>query len=509
MPSKDPNAAPTQVGTTVNPAAISWQYSVNASNVVTGYQQYALLYFGLGPDGYTHLYGLPLFGSAGAPTPIQLGSLALRNPACGWFAAQTDILDPTTLFVVLGDCDSGQPVFEVVHWTDSASTAPTVVNVAGFNMLALYQPSGVLGGLVLQDTSGNLLFYNGDGFTNPTILTSGVSYWNFLYDSSVITTGNLAGGSVDYIAIYTESGNESLWRVTYAGQATNVYSSSGDELGNVVGDSTNIYFSDIDGATMKESIYQQAISSANSAEIALYSAPAYLPPYEPDRLPAPGLAGPLSLLGSNGTLLVLIDNAATLPEHNPPPSIQTLAVGVPGSPVTIAGPSDNYQQVFMSGAKFGDFSSQVIFANAVGFGGPGVTSEALWPNGTVIQAPLADSTFVAVGQYYANPSSSFGPVLREVGNTGGGATVALFDARTGTETPFVGPGGDAFQIPILSLCGISNTLISGTILLETGEIGAVAFDLSLGLATPLAVPSSQDQCYAAASGPDNGVVALE
>jgi hypothetical protein len=503
------------------------QYTLSASNRVVSFQRYSIMYAATGADGNVHVYGLPL--ATGNALPVQLSSFTLGSRQyCSAFSAQTNLKDPTTLFVVLDiatECTKDD-VYEVVHWTDSPTAAPQSVTIPFLPMTALYQPGGLLGGLLVDSNSGTLSYYAGTTFTNPITIASGLSSWVVQYQSSVGVTGNMAEGDSAFLDLTGPAG-EALWRVSYDGTASVVHTVAG-QLGSFVADDTNIYFYDAVASTSQQHVFQQPINSNSPAEIELYTAtPVVADPAAQDILV------PLQLIGSDDQRLVVTATSydlANLPPIGVAPtvlssSVQSLQVGVAATPTTIAGPfTSALLNAFMTSPTIGDYAAQNVYVNVLSSQNSGATrsytGEVFSPEGAVVTAAVANSTFIAVPPFY-RPQASwsqsfFGPVLQYSGITDsngmlGGSTITPFAVTSGAGAPLLGSDGQTYRVPAGQapiLLAASSTALTGnftvltygspgdgygaysTLMVElfggvTMQPTALAIDLSQGVLAPI------------------------
>ena len=490
--------------------------TVNGSNVVTSSSPYALVYVTVGSDNNAHVYALNLSDATVAPGATQVSNLSLSSMTdiCEPIgSAQTNLYDPTTLFLVLhtnaggaSSCGNGGDVYQVVHYTDSSATAPAVVNITKTTLLPLYRTGGSLGGLVLLDSaSGNLDFFAGESFTSPAVLASGVTSSSGLFDDRTVNnTGSLGAGTA-FLLLTTSSG-KSVWRVDSSGAAADVYTPVG--MLSAVVDTHNVYFSDtVVGGTQK--IYQEALSGGTPLE--LYSTPVSA------GLPQPP---PYSLIGSNGTLLVL--TSTTLGAISSPTlmqtSVLTLTVGVPGAPASIAGPFSGTVNAWMCPSSFGDVASDDLLLNVdsnpamVSTMPTTYSSEVLTPSGVVKQPARANSAFLIAGV----PDIASLPDIAGISDTCALNPGSVLQVRDITDTSGGYGGGtvNALNLNSLSATALSTTSGSGTYTVPAGEkvqaaiflsdvigsgaVGAfpggvssgLAFDLSKSLIVPVTVPDS-------------------
>lgn len=472
------------------PAFFADQLQLDGSKRLTGFERYSAVFTGAGPDGNYHVYGVQLADVTGTPAPVQLSNLSLpQSMVCQTFGGQTNILDPTTVFVVqsINSLVCGRnDTFVLIHWADLPTVAPIPTQIPNEPLAALYQPDGTLGGLLVFDTvQGYLDFFGASALSGaPTILATGVTAVQLQYDSSLITTGSLAAGSTEFVDVTTNSG-EQLLRVSYSGATTSIYQVTG-VLGGFVADSANLYFYDAVSATSQQHIYQQPLSATSPAEIELFTAsPVVYNSHGLDTLV------PMQLLGANGKQLVVANTTYDLTRLPPigaaPPvplstSIQSLAVGVSGTPTTLAGPLDNiWVSAFMTTPTPGDYASQVVYLNelipsASNAGHYSYTSEVLSATGTVLSGPQSNATFIEVPRCDASQRGTplanyYAPVLQFSGITDadgmlGGSTVTNFEVSGPPNPPLQDTNGNNFLVPANSapvLCAASSSVLTGSL----------------------------------------------
>ena len=114
------------------------------------------------------------------------------------FSSETDVTQPTTLFAVIEvgtatQCASGGGTFEVVHYLDSATTAPVVVSINTTDINSVYQNGKLTGLLLFDSTTRSFDVYADDTFTSPTQKITGLSGVNYvagvLDEATLSTTG--------------------------------------------------------------------------------------------------------------------------------------------------------------------------------------------------------------------------------------------------------------------------------------------------------------------------------
>jgi hypothetical protein len=441
VPAGAPTTAPAFITTSaVTLLAASVQFSISGGEL-TEYNPYALMYLGKGSDGHYHIYGLPLTGTT-VPKPVQIGNLSLTasTDLCSFRQAQTNFAEPTTLFLLIkipkgaGTCSGTDFVFEVVHYTDAATTAPTVVDVTTTAFYPIYNTAdsapGPLGGMVMLDSAtGDLLFYSSDAFTAPKTLVTGVSS---VTDSGANLQIDSAGVDADFYGVLTTAGKQYLYRVSSTGTAVKEYSASG-VLQFGAADQSHLYF--IDDVT----------SSGGKGTDAFLEEP-FAGGAVTRLLSLPYTAGVgVNLVGSSGTLLVFESDDLTTETA----TLSTLPVGVASTSAHQIGSFSGELTAHMHSPTGSLGSSEsVIFANLASTSSKGISysSESLLPVGTVKQALEADSQFLTQG---GATSGSVFQVRGITDTTGtfGGAKLYGVNISTGDATVYTTTGGEDFVVP--------------------------------------------------------------
>jgi len=537
IPSDDLAAKPALVGKFTSALGGSLQVTVNSSNVITAYSPFAMLYLAVGTDGKTHVYGLNLTDVSAPPKAEQLSSFASASPTvlCNLLSTPmaTNAFQPTTAFVLLhtnpkgsASCDKSGDVYEVVHYSDSPTKTPTVVDISikpfdGISALPgnatpIYQSDGALGGVVIVDATGKFEFYAGDAFTSPTVLTTGVASVTPLYFGAPNSPSITADVGFFAVSAGTE---QSLWRVSAAGKAEKVYTAAGT-IDNVVADIKNIYFFDNvtvanaahDEGTTTQHLYQESLSGGEPLH--LYTAP-------------PVISGPvmigqlgLTLVGSNGSSLLM--ESVQLPEPTSfESSAVTLPVGEAGVPKGIAGPFVGVDslQIMMCPQTFGEPTLQDVLLNVTSTSSAGeiaYSSEAVTMSGKIIQEKLPNSLFLntVAGTDLATPQcrSNAGLIAQVRGITAtngsyGGGSIVAFNLHGDLVPPLpavtrlrTSSGGDYTVATTDSVGG--NAFFSSTGSIMAGYVGAgslplppgpagLAIDFSKSLIAVFNVPDSK------------------
>jgi hypothetical protein len=447
-----------------------------------------------------HVYGLDLGNMSGVPTPVQIGSFSV--PLAQWCgnggnsgggtggigSAQTDATQPRTLFVVLetagpdGTCFTSDDVYQVVHYTDSSTTAPTTVSItpvsrAGEVMSPLISTNGALEGLMLLDASNNLYFYKDDSFTSPSILVPGaqpatISSVPLPIDFPILGAG---ASSTRFLKLSDASGSQYLYGVTYTGgaaSATKIFTGGGSLSIVAVADASYFYFTDtMSGAT------------ANTVNFV--------------RLPLNGAATPLTLstastndlinlVGSDGNLLVYADYATpSSPPFNTSTSLATVSVSG-GSPTTIASFSNGNATATLVGSANASPSSLLYISvgtTSNGLFGPTTYSSEVLTLGGSATHTTPNSIFLANSVQSVAPTSILQVTgISDTNGGDGGGALSSVNFATSASTPVTLPtGSTAYTVPAnyrLSLAsGGAGTLNYTGAGINPGTLG-VAYSLS-------------------------------
>jgi hypothetical protein len=459
VPSLNPTATPSFITTTaVTLLGASLTFSISSGQLAF-YSPYALMYLAQGSDKKYHIYKLSLTGT-GVPTPEQVSNLSLASSSdlCSNSFAYNDLGEPDSIVLLIevpanpigGSCSS--PAFKVVTYNTPATSPPRPVPVNTTNMHPIYltsvTPPGALGGVVmLDDTTGNLLWYANFNFESPTTLLTGVQS---LEDSAVSSSGlGFAGLNGEFFGIQIGGGLDYLYLISApSGKLVKEYTANGQLVFGGVADQSNFYFID-DNAfnTGIETFLQEPL--AGGAVTTLYNYHVGSTSGESD-----------SLVGSNGSLLVYASN---LYESNSA-SLRTLPVGVTSTSSHLLRSFTGSLIAELYGTHTGP-ASRLIFANVIdyGVGTTSYSSESLSPSGTVKQLFTSDDYFLS---RVSATSDSIFEVKGIVDTDGGygGATLYGVNVGSGVATPFTTTGGVNFVVPnhsVIELVGALSSDIGG------------------------------------------------
>jgi len=496
VPSLDPTAAPSFITTTaVTVLAASLTFSI-ASGQLAFYSPYALVYLGLGSDKKYHIYKLSLTGTS-VPTPVQISnlSLAASTDLCSHSFAYNDLGEPNSIVLLIevpanpigGTCST--PAFKLVTFSTPADAAPRPVPVTTTNMHPIYltanNPPGALGGVVMLDTSGNLLWYANFNFESPTTLLTGVQ---LLEDSGVSSAAQgFAGLNGEFFGVTKTGGKNYLYLIKApAGEAVNEYTANGQLQFGGVADQSNLYFIDNNAeGTGIEAFLQEPL--AGGAVTTLLNYHLGSTSSESD-----------ALLGSNGSLLVYSSN---LYESNSS-SLRTLPVGELSTSSHLLRTFTGSMEANLYGTHTGP-ASRLIFANVIDYGtsSESYSSESMSPSGTVKQTLLANSQFL--GRVSATSDSVFEVrgITEITGGGYGGGTVYSVNVGSGIATPFTTTGGGDFVVPagtVLELVGALSSDIGGGGMQPTNGTGlqqGLIYNAATNVITPVSIANSNVIMY--------------
>jgi len=408
-----------------------------------------LMYQALGGDGKTHIYGLTLDDTSSLPTPVQISSLALDSTQtiCSNGQAQTDLSDPTTLFIVIevgdaaSDCGTGAATFAVVHFKDSAGTAPTTVDIDDTEIDPLYA-NGKLAGLVNIDDKDSILnLYADNTFNSPTHLVSSVSFYEAVAATKLDYSDPLNSSSNLFLQIATNSNTTDPTGLYYLGASSkSVAKVHVGTIGDTVTDDNNLYFEDTTSGTETD-IYQVPLTNGTVTE--LFEAP------------TSGTNSTIStgLIGGNNSLLVFEQETRT--NATPPVDSQaffTIPVGTLSSKANQIGSTypGLLTQAFLAAPSGAGLPGNKLFVtllketitppSTITFG---YSSTVLALDGSTNPSPTANSAFGSFGltEFYLN-----GGVWKVTGITDksggfGGGTLNQVNVSTLSATPMTTTGG--------------------------------------------------------------------
>jgi hypothetical protein len=488
--------APTFLSTTASTIlGIAWQYTLNGSGTVTTYLPDRMMYAAADNAGIVHIYGVNLSDASSSPAPTQISNLALSGNGslsalgqiCDFQDAQGNTTDPTSLFVFLhiagvAGCNAGADTYQVVHYTDSATTTPTVALTAEFSSALfspLYQTSGLLGGVVLVDTSGNLDFLSSIDFAGETVIASSVlAVVPLTGQSANNPSHSIIGASTAFFAATSASGTVVYSVNTVGGQSALVYSTSGT-LSHGVADNTWLYFVDTVGGSTPTVKFVQ-MNLATGLNSVLYSL-------------TPAANTVYDVIGSDGASLVF---DATTVGSTTTTKLTSISIAGNANPTALGPTLDGSINAFMIGSAPGNAGAQLVFVDVANVTGSGTifsySSEVLTPSGAVLQPVLANSTFLGRTSEFSGAVFQIRGITDTAGGYGGGGLNSLNIANSLASTPFTTTGGLAYAVPQNYggfLLGLSNTIGAGDLTSGALQTG-VAYDISQQLIVPIGMANT-------------------
>jgi hypothetical protein len=434
---------------------------ISQSNGVATYSPQLLMYADTNSSGITSIFGITLAGTSSVPTPAQIGSLALPSgqQICGSASAETDVTNPDTLFVVIAvgtaeQCISTGSTYEVVHYTDSATTAPVAVSINTTEINGVYQNGKLVGLLVFDGTTSSLDLYKDDTFTSPTQEITGLS--NAHYVSGVLDEATLSTTGI-FESVTTTGAATELYRIdgsTLA--ATLIQDVTTASIGTVAQDDDNLYYPVINtGASSTTISYEQVALTGGTPKL-LYTTPAFVP----DSSTA---VTDYQLIGANDSVLVFeyASEPKTGGVQDPTKATATLYTVPVGTttttPTTLATypAGDTLIEVFLAPPSGAGPSGDVLFAtvqNATGsISSPTIAYSAVSIplNGGTAPAPIKNSVYSPLAVITAQLSYNVWQVtgITETDGFGwGGGTANLVDVSTLADTPFTTTGGGNYVL---------------------------------------------------------------
>jgi len=447
--------APTFVTTdTTQLLAIGTQ--ITLKNGVATYSPQVMMYADTNSAGTTKIFGITLAGTSSVPTPTQISSLSLPSgqQICQISSdSETDITNANSVFVVIqvgtaSQCISTGGTYEVVHYTDSATTAPVVVTLNTTEMNGIYQNGKLVGLLVFDSATNSLDLYADDTFKSPTQLITGLNNTNYV--SGVLDEATLSTTGIFESATTTGS-STSLYRIdgsTLA--ATLIQNVATGNIGTVAQDDHNLYYMVLTpGSGSSTTVTFNQVALTGGTPKLLYTAPAFtnngtsVTSYQ--------------LVGSNDSVLVFeyANDPFTGGQQDltkATATLYTLPVGVTTTtPATLATypAGDRLVELFLAAPSGSGISSNVLFAtisNATG----SVTSPtfaysavSIPLNGGTAPPAIKNSVYAPLAVITAQLTYSVWQVTGITDTDGGwgGGTANVVNVSNLTATPFTTTGG--------------------------------------------------------------------
>jgi hypothetical protein len=434
--------------------AIGTQISVK--NGVASYSPQVMMYADTNSSGTTKIYGLTLAGTSTVPTPTQISSLSLPSgqQICQISSdSETNVSEPDTVFVVIQvgtalQCNSTGGTYEVVHYTDSPTTAPVVVNLNTTQMNGIYQNSKLVGLLVFDSATNSLDLYADDTFTSPKQLITGLS--NTSYVSGVLDEATLSTTGI-FESATTTGGSTSLYRIDGSTLAvTSIQDVATASISTAVQDDNNLYYSVLNSGASSTTISYEQVALTGGTPKLLYTTPAFVPES------STALTN-YQLIGSNDSLLVFEYYSEPSSSSGPDPTkatatLYTVPVGTTTTtPTTLATypAGDTLQGVFLAPPSGSGPSSDVLFVTVRNSTGSPTTPTIAY---SAVSIPLNDGTAPApIKNSIYSPLAVITPQLTytvwqvtgitDTNGGFGGGTANTVDVSTLADTPFTTTGG--------------------------------------------------------------------
>ena len=434
--------------------AIGTQISVK--NGVASYSPQVMMYADTNSSGTTKIYGLTLAGTSTVPTPTQISSLSLPSgqQICQISSdSETNVSEPDTVFVVIQvgtalQCNSTGGTYEVVHYTDSPTTAPVVVNLNTTQMNGIYQNSKLVGLLVFDSATNSLDLYADDTFTSPKQLITGLS--NTSYVSGVLDEATLSTTGI-FESATTTGGSTSLYRIDGSTLAvTSIQDVATASISTAVQDDNNLYYSVLNSGASSTTISYEQVALTGGTPKLLYTTPAFVPES------STALTN-YQLIGSNDSLLVFEyysepDTSSGLDPTKATATLYTVPVGTTTTtPTTLATypAGDTLQGVFLAPSSGSGPSSDVLFVTVRNSTGSPTTPTIAYSaisiplNGGTAPAPIKNSVYSPLAVITPQLTYTVWQVTGITDTNGGfgGGTANTVDVSTLADTPFTTTGG--------------------------------------------------------------------
>jgi hypothetical protein len=511
--------APTFVTTdTTQPLAIGIQ--ITESGGVATYSPQVLMYADTNSSGVTKIFGLTLAGTSTVPTPTQISNLALSSTqqiCTAPFSSETDITQANTLFLVIEvgtptQCASAGGTFEVVHYTDSSSKAPTVVSINTTEINSVYQNGKLTALLLYASATTSFDSYADNTFTSPTQKITGLSsvtYVANVFDVATLSTPEL------FFQVTTTTAVNDLYRIDGGTQATNQIQNlmTGTIVIPAVQDDTNLYYLVLTpGASHSFTATFNQVALAGGTPKLLYTSPSFVSGNG-------SVVAGYQLIGSNDSVLAFEFYSEPSSGGIPDPTkatakLFTVPVGTTTTtPTTLANYTAGNQlpEVFLAAPAGSGYPGSVLFATVQNETGTfplytfAFSAVSIPLNGGAAPAPIANSVYAPLAIVSSHLTNS---VWQATGITDadggyGGGTANSVNVSNLTDTPFTTTGGGNYVFSTGftgALFGISSNNIALGILDNAPAViqGApnlledgVAADLSKNFLYPVIITNTE------------------
>jgi predicted SpoU family rRNA methylase len=491
---------------------------ITESGGVLTYSPQVMMYADTNSSGTTNIFGLTLAGTSTVPTPNQISNLAVPSgqQICqGAAASLTDVTNPTTLFLVIevgtsAQCSSGGGTYEVVHYTDSSTTAPVVVNINTTIISSVYQNGKLVGLLLFESTTSSFNLYADDTFKSPTQLItslSGVNYVAGVLDAATLSTTGF------FFSVTSTTSVNALYRIDGSTlTATQIQNLASANIGSSAQDDNNLYYLVLTPGTsssLTATINQVALTGGTPK--LLYTSPSFV-------TGTTQVAG-YQLIGSNDSVVAF--EFYSIPFTNgvedPTKATATLYSVPVGTTTTTPTTLANYTagnelpEVFVAAPTGSGYPGNVLFATVQNSTGTpplvnvSYSAQSIPLNGGKAPAPIANSVYAPLAIISNHLTDNVWQVTGITDTNGGygGGTANLVNVSNLTDTPFTTTGGGNYVFPagfVGSLFAISSNNIAlgfweNTPAVERGtatlqENGAAA-DLGKSFLLPISLTNTE------------------
>jgi hypothetical protein len=429
---------------------------ITVTGGVATYSPQLMMYGDTDSTGITRVFGLTLAGTSTVPTPTQISNLAVPSgqQICSLGASsETDVTQPTTLFAVievgtLAQCSASGGTFEVVHYTDSSTTAPVVVSINTTEINSVFQNGKLVGLLLFDATTSSFDLYANDTFTSPTQKITGLT--GVAPISSTLNAATLSTSEYFFQVTTNTSVNE-LYRIdgsTLA--ATQIQNLGTGTIRTDVQDDTNLYYIVVTGTSSAtiDTFYQVALTGGTPK--LLYTSPSFV------SSSASVVAG-YELIGSNDSVVAFEFHSEPFTNSIPDPSKATaMLFSVPvgtttTTPTTLANytAGNSIPLVFVAAPSGSGAPGDVLFATVEHATGTfpafsyAFSAVSIPLNGTAGPAPIANSVYAPLAVISSHLTDSVWQVTGITDTNGGygGGTANVVNVSTLADTPFTTTGG--------------------------------------------------------------------
>jgi hypothetical protein len=449
--------APTFVTTDTN-QLLGIGTQITESGGVATYSPQVMMYADTNSSGVTKIFGLALAGTSTVPTPTQISNLAVPSTqqiCTAPFSSETDITQANTLFVVIEvgtptQCASAGGTFEVVHYTDSSSKAPTVVSINTTEISSVYQNGKLTALLLYASATTSFDAYADDTFTSPTQKITGLSSVSDVAD--VLDVATLSTSELFFQVTTTTAVND-LYRVDGTTLATTQIQNlmTGTITIPAVQDDTNLYYLVLTAGTSSSftATFNQVALTGGTPKL-LYTSPSFVSGNG-------SVVAGYQLIGSNDSVVAFEFHSEPSSGGIPDPTkatakLLTVPVGTTTTtPTTLANYTAGNQlpQVFLAAPAGSGYPGSILFATVQNETGTfplykfAFSAVSIPLNGGAAPPPIANSVYAPLAIISSRLTDSVWQATGITDTDGGygGGTGNSVNVSNLTDTPFTTTGG--------------------------------------------------------------------